>query len=156
MGHQRRRQMVRIEPVDGPLRERAFDFIEGQHMPTAPLAKRTTKLTCEVETGYGEDMSGTESKRCYLCNLKYQIDVDNCIYCRACIEVAPKNCIKLVEGVEIREDGTYGELRETRQWDEVGAIWIDNNECIRCGACFMVCPTKCISITRNEFVTQDI
>jgi len=156
MGRQRRRQVVRIEPVEGPLRERSFDFIERQHMPTSPLAKRTKKLTCEVETGYSEDLAGTESKRCYLCNLKYQIDVDNCIYCRACIEVAPKNCIKLVEGVEIREDGTYGELRETRKWDEVGAIWIDNNECIRCGACVMVCPTNCISITRNEFVTQDI
>jgi formate dehydrogenase major subunit len=156
MGRQRRRQMVRIEPVEGPLRERAFDFIDSQHMPTAPLAKRAGKLTCEVETGYSEELAGTESKRCYLCNLKYQIDVDNCIYCRACIEVAPKNCIKLVEGVEIRDDGAYGELKETRQWDEVGAIWIDNNECIRCGACFMVCPTKCISITRNEFVTRDI
>ena len=156
MGHQRRRQVVRIEPVAAPLRERSFDFIESQHMPTASLAKRTRKLNCEVETGYGEALAGTESKRCYLCNLKYQIDVDNCIYCRACIEVAPKNCIKLVEGVEIREDGTYGALQETRQWDEVGAIWIDNNECIRCGACFMVCPTKCIAITRNEFVTQDL
>jgi formate dehydrogenase major subunit len=134
MGRQRRRQVVRIEPV----------------------AARSKALTKEVETGYEEVLAATESKRCYLCNLKYQIDVDNCIYCRACIEVAPKNCIKLVEGVEIREDGTYGELMETREWDEVGAIWIDNNECIRCGACFMVCPTKCISITRNEFVTQDI
>jgi formate dehydrogenase major subunit len=156
MGRQRRRQVVRIEPVEGPLRERSFDFIERQHMPTSPLAKRTKTLNCEVETGYGADLAGTESKRCYLCNLKYQIDVDNCIYCRACIEVAPKNCIKLVEGVDIREDGTYGELWETRKWDEVGAIWIDNNECIRCGACVMVCPTNCISITRNEFVTQDI
>lgn len=156
MGRQRRRQVVRIEPVAGPLRERGFDFIERQHMPTESLGERTRELTREVETGYGEELAATESKRCYLCNLKYQIDVDNCIYCRACIEVAPKNCIKLVEGVEIRENGTYGDLIETRQWDEVGAIWIDNNECIRCGACFMVCPTKCISITRNEFVTQDI
>ena len=156
MGHQRRRQVVRIEPVAQPLRERAFDFIEAQHMPTATLEKRTRGLNCEVETGYGAKLAGTESKRCYLCNLKYQINVDNCIYCRACIEVAPKNCIKLVEGVEIREDGTYGSLHETRKWDEVGAIWIDNNECIRCGACFMVCPTKCITITRNEFVTRDL
>lgn len=156
MGRQRRRQVVRIEPVAQPLRERAFDFIENQHMPTATLDKRTRKLSCEVETGYDEPLAGTESKRCYLCNLKYQIDVDNCIYCRACIEVAPKNCIKLVEGVEIRPDGSYGDLKETRKWDEVGAIWIDNNECIRCGACFMVCPTNCISITRNEFVTRDL
>ncbi|UCH75367.1 MAG: FAD-dependent oxidoreductase [Rhodospirillales bacterium] len=156
MGRQRRRQVVRIEPVAEPLRERGFDFIERQHMPTAPLSERNKALTNEVETGYDEALAATESKRCYLCNLKYQIDIDNCIYCRACIEVAPKNCIKLVEGVEIRNDGTYGELLETKQWDEVGAIWIDNNECIRCGACFMVCPTRCISITRNEFVTQDI
>ena len=70
--------------------------------------------------------------------------------------MAPKNCIKLVEGVEINADGTYGELQETSEWDQVGAIWIDNNECIRCGACFFVCPTKCISITRNEFVVQDM
>jgi len=156
MGRQRRRQVVRIAPVDGPQRERSFDFIERQHMPTAPLGGGRKELTTEVETGYDEALAATESKRCYLCNLRYQIDVDNCIYCRACIEVAPKNCIKLVEGVEIREDGTYGKLMETHEWDEVGAIWIDNNECIRCGACFMVCPTKCISITRNEFVTQDI
>ena len=156
MGRQRRRQVVRIEPVAEPLRERSFDFIERQHMPTAALGTRIKEENREVETGYSEGLAGTESKRCYLCNLKYQIDVDNCIYCRACIEVAPKNCIKLVEGVEIRDDGTYGELKETQDWDEVGAIWIDNNECIRCGACFMVCPTKCISITRNEFVTQDI
>ena len=59
-------------------------------------------------------------------------------------------------GVEIKEDGSYGELAETSQWDQVGAIWIDNNECIRCGACYMVCPTKCISITKNEIFYQDV
>jgi len=156
MGRQRRRKVVRIEPVAEPLRERAFDFIERQHMPTAKLDMRCRSLEREVETGYGEALAGKEAKRCYLCNLKYQIDIDNCIYCRACIEVAPKNCIKMVEGVEIEPDGTYGALQETRDWDKVGAIWIDNAECIRCGACFMVCPTRCISITRNEYAIQDV
>ncbi len=156
MGRQRRRKVVRIEPVEGPLRERAFDFIDRQPMPTSALGARNRELDHEVEKGFGAKRALREAKRCYLCNLKYQIDVDNCIYCRACIEVAPKNCIKLVEGVEINEDGSYGELLETSAWDRVGAIWIDNNECIRCGACFMVCPTKCITITRNEFVVQDM
>lgn len=155
MGRPRRKQVVRIEPVPEPLRDRAFDFIPRQQIPTTGIHTRCKSLGCEVETGLGGDLAYEEAKRCYLCNLKYQIDIDNCIYCRACIEVAPKNCIKLVEGVEIKEDGTYGELKETRQWDRVGAIWIDHNECIRCGACFMVCPTKCIAITRNEFVVQD-
>jgi len=156
MGRQRRRRVVRIEPVEAPQRERAFDFIERQHMPTAKLDMRRRSLTREVETGFAGPPADREAKRCYLCNLRYQIDIDNCIYCRACIEVAPKNCIKMVEGVEIRADGSYGELKETREWDRVGAIWIDNAECIRCGACFMVCPTRCISITRNEYALQDV
>ena len=156
MGRVRRKEVVRIEPVEGPLRERAFDFIPRQEMPTAALTERFHEPGNEVETGLDEDLAFEEAKRCYLCNLKYQIDVDNCIYCRACIEVAPKNCIKLVEGIEIKADGTYGALAEAHEWDHVEAIWIDNNECIRCGACFMVCPTRCISITRNEIVVRDV
>jgi formate dehydrogenase major subunit len=156
MGRVRRKEVVRIEPLAGPLTERAYDFIPRHHMPTEGLAARLRDPGSEVETGLDEALAFEEAKRCYLCNLKYQIDVDNCIYCRACIEVAPKNCIKLVEGVEIKADGTYGEFAETREWDHVGAIWIDNDECIRCGACFMVCPTRCISITRNELVIRDV
>jgi formate dehydrogenase major subunit len=156
MGAVRRKQVVKIELVDEPLRERAFDFIPRQEMPTAQVDERTCDLTLEVENGLDMEHAMEEAKRCYLCYLHYQIDVDNCIYCRACIEVAPRNCIKLVHGVEINEDGSYGELQQTQKWDEVGAIWVDNNECIRCGACYKVCPTKCISITRNEIFYQDV
>jgi formate dehydrogenase major subunit len=156
MGRERRRQMVRVTPVEGPLRERAFDFIPHQHMPTEDVGKRCGSMGCEVETGYGDGLAHEEAKRCYLCNLAYEIDVDNCIFCRACIDAAPKRCIKMVEGVEIRPDGTYGALQETGEWNRVGAIWIDNNECIRCGACYRVCPTKCISIKRKELVTRDV
>ncbi len=156
MGRARRKRSVRIETVKEPLRERAFDFIARKHMPTEAVSNRYCGLTHEVEQGFDKELAHEEAKRCYLCNLNYQIDVDNCIYCRACIEVAPKNCIKLVEGVEIKDDGSYGELKETGKWDHVGAIWIDNNECIRCGACYYVCPTKCISITRKDFVMRDL
>ncbi len=156
MGKPRREPVVRIEPVSEPLRERAFDFITRSHMPTEGIEERRSCLKCEVETGFDHDLARREAKRCYLCNLYYKIDVDNCIYCRACIEVAPKNCIKMVEGIEINKDGTYGELYETGQWDRVGAIWIDNKECIRCGACYHVCPTKCISITRNQLVMREL
>ena len=156
MGRPRRKRAVKIEQVTKPLRERAFDFIPRSHMPTEEIVARSSALTMEVERGYGDDLAHEEAKRCYLCNLHYKIDVDNCIYCRACIEVAPKNCIKMVEGIEIKDDGSYGELQETGQWDHVGAIWIDNTECIRCGACYNVCPTKCISITRNQLVWREV
>jgi formate dehydrogenase major subunit len=142
--------VVRIEPVAAPLRERADDFIPRQHMPTAALGKRVKSMAREVEAGFDEATAQEEAKRCYLCNLRYQIDVDRCIYCRACIEVAPRNCIKLVGGVEIDADGAYGKLIETKEWNKIGAIWIDNNQCIRCGACYNACPVKCISISRCE------
>jgi NADPH-dependent glutamate synthase beta subunit-like oxidoreductase/ferredoxin len=155
VGKPRYKQLVRIEKVAEPLRERSFDFIARSHMPTAEIEARSASLGQEVEKGFDEDLSHEEAKRCYLCNLRYNIDVDNCIYCRACIEVAPKNCIKMVEGIKINKDGTYGDLQETTEWDHVGAIWIDNNECIRCGACYNVCPTNCISITRNQLVQRE-
>ncbi len=156
MGRARRKEVVKVEAVAEPLRERAFDFIPLQEMHTSPVNGRFDGLKVEVEEGYDLDTAYEEAKRCYLCYLRYEIDIDNCIYCRACIEVAPRNCIKLVQGVDIRDDGAYGELQEAREWDKVGAIWIDNNECIRCGACFIVCPTRCISITRTEMFSQDI
>jgi len=156
MGRKRRKMVVKIEAVKEPMRERADDFIPLQEMPTAPVNERFCGLKREVENGLDEERAFEEAKRCYLCYLRYEIDVDNCIYCRACIEVAPRNCIKLVHGVDIKQDGSYGELQETNEWSKVGAIWIDNNECIRCGACFKVCPTQCISITKNEMFLQDV
>jgi len=155
MGAPRRQRVVQIVPVASPQRERAYDFIPRQAMPTAPLHDRLGSRQPEVELGLDAPLALQESRRCYLCNLHYRIDVDRCIYCRACIEVAPRNCIKLVQGVEVLADGSYGGLREAREWNQVGAIWIDNNECIRCGACFRACPVNCISITRDEFVEVD-
>ncbi len=156
MGGERRKQVVKVESVGDPLRERAFDFIPLQEMPTTPVKQRFNDMTTEVEQGLELDKAEEEAKRCYLCYLKYEIDVDNCIYCRACIEVAPRDCIKLVEGIDINKDGSYGLLRETSEWDKTGAIWVDNNECIRCGACYMVCPTRCISITKMELFYQNV
>jgi glutamate synthase (NADPH/NADH) small chain len=156
MGRERRKLVVKIETVEEPRRDRAWDFIPPQHIPMEPLKSRFDTLTLEAEKGYDQELAVEEAKRCYLCHHKYEIDPDNCIYCRACIEVAPRNCIKLVSGIDIKDDGTYGALEETAEWDRVGAIWIDNNECIRCGACYMVCPTQCISITKNEIFYQDV
>jgi glutamate synthase (NADPH/NADH) small chain len=156
MGRERRKLVVKIEPVEEPRRDRSWDFIPGQHIPMEPMKSRFDTLTLEAEKGYDQELAVEEAKRCYLCHHKYEIDPDNCIYCRACIEVAPRNCIKLVSGIDIKDDGSYGELEETTEWDRVGAIWIDNNECIRCGACYMVCPTRCISITKNEIFYQDV
>jgi len=155
MNKERLKKIVKISPVEKPLRERAFDFIPRKHMPTiAPEQRKVFNL--EVETGYAQEDFVEEAKRCYLCNLRYQIDTDVCIYCRACIEVAPRNCIKLVGDVVQSSDSLSPELVEETEWNKVAAIWIDNDECIRCGNCVKACPVDCIHISRCDLTEVEI
>ena len=66
----------------------------------------------EVESGYSSEQAHEESKRCYLCYLHYEIDVAKCIYCRYCIDNAPRDCIKLVKEIILDETGAVKDLVE--------------------------------------------
>jgi len=152
----RKETVVRLEPHESTDRSRSFDFIPLVNMDTLGLDKRLETATAEVESGFTEEQAEQEAKRCYLCNLKYEIDPLSCIYCSACIDVAPKDCIKMIAAVDMNEDGTFGEYRETRNWNEAVSISIDNERCIRCGQCVKVCPMDCISVTKTELIELDI
>ena len=155
IGRRFRELAVRMEDTHITDRQRAWDFIPRQEMPTVkPIDTRLTGMDGEVETGYDSRMAEEEAKRCYLCNLHYEIDISRCIYCRYCIDVAPRDCIKLVEKVETNEVGAITNLVETKDWEAVNAVVIDNQRCIRCGECMRVCPVDCISVTRVELVEK--
>jgi glutamate synthase (NADPH/NADH) small chain len=148
-------QAVRLEETEITDRNRTWNFLPRQSMPTVePAAERFERGEREVETGFDGDLAAAESKRCYLCYLHYEIDMDKCIYCRFCIDVAPRDCIKLVREVLTDGDGAVTGLVETGTWSEVNAVVIDNSRCIRCGACMRVCPVECISVTRMELVER--
>ena len=70
------------------------------------------------------------------------------------MDVAPRDCIKLVREVATDGDGAVTGLVETDSWKDVGAVVIDNSRCIRCGACLRICPVQCISVTRVELVDR--
>lgn len=155
LGEKRRKRVVRLEAHKTTDRPRAYDFIGRVDMNTLDMGKRLEKAENEVETGYNGEQAFEESKRCYLCNLKYEIDPLACIYCSACIDVAPKDCIKMIRDIPLNPDGTYGEYEETSSWNQVASITIDNAECIRCGQCLAVCPMDCISVTKTELIEID-
>ena len=149
------KKAVRMENVETTDRQRSWDFIPRQEISTVrPVEKRIHNPTLEVETGLSRDTAFRESKRCYLCYLHYEIDMDRCIYCRYCIDVAPRDCIKLVRDIEINQDGAVTGYRETDVWQDVNAVIIDNSRCIRCGECLRVCPVECISVTKVELVDK--
>ncbi len=154
-GKKFRQWSIRIQDAEITDRERSWDYIPRQEMPSVPMEDRLNpNPSVEVEEGFGSEQALEESKRCYLCYLHYEIDISRCIYCRLCIDSAPRDCIKLVNEVQLNKDGAIQELVETKDWRKVNAIVIDNSRCIRCGECVRVCPVDCISVSKVELVEQ--
>jgi ferredoxin len=154
-GKRFREWAVKVEEARITDRERSWDYLPRQEMPKVfPVEERFATPVTEVELGFSEEQAHEESRRCYLCYLHYEIDISRCIYCRYCIDVAPRDCIKLVEEVVLNEHGAVAELKETTNWRRVNAIVIDNTRCIRCGECLRVCPVDCISVSKLELVQR--
>ena len=144
---------IHISEVKDTGRKRDYDFIPVQPMDTTPMRDRRIKNR-EVEIGFSKEKSLIEAKRCYLCHYNFQIDISRCIYCLACIDVMPVDCIKMAKDIEVAEDGNINYI-ETKKWSEVEAITIDNDKCIRCGNCVRACPVDCISISKYKLETTE-
>jgi len=153
-GRVRRQERVRIDPGTDTPRERAYDFIERQEMPLLSMAERLAERDGEVEQGLAEDAATAEARRCYLCNLKYEIDIDGCIYCRWCIDQCPRDCIGLARRIEPTGGHLGEEIEWTGKWDEAAGIVIDSDRCIRCGICLRICPTRCIGVREVSLVEE--
>jgi NADPH-dependent glutamate synthase beta subunit-like oxidoreductase len=148
------RDIVKIEEIKETGRERNYDYIPRQPMAETPLYERQIKDR-EVELGFSKERALIESRRCYLCHYNFQIDIDRCIYCLACIDVMPVDCIKMAKDIRVDEDGNLNYI-ETKRWDEVQAITIDNDKCIRCGNCVRACPVDCISISKYTLENMEL
>jgi len=138
--------VIHISDIKETGRVRDYDFINRNHMDEIPVIERKEKNK-EVEIGYSKEKALEEAKRCYLCHYNFQIDIDRCIYCLACIDVMPVDCISMVKDIEIDDKGKLNYIKAA-SWSEARAIAIDNDKCIRCGNCYRICPVECISISK--------
>lgn len=147
MGEDRLATIVHVEDAGGTGRTRAMDEIPRQAMPARPAADRS--FSAEVDLGYPEPAARAEAERCYLCHYKFEIDNDLCIYCDRCLKVKPvEHCIVQVSGLDIAADGCITGYQRARGSRDYNLLYIDQNECIRCGACVDVCPVECITLQK--------
>lgn len=151
MGEERRKDHIGITMLDtngetGRVRDHDIQFPVS--MPKLPLFDRDG--TAEVELGHTEEETQLHATRCYFCHYKYEINQDACIHCDWCIAVAPRDCINRVSRLFHDEDGAVTSSLEANLADETTYIWIDSNECVRCGKCLRICPTGAITMRKME------
>jgi formate dehydrogenase major subunit len=145
MGADRFKEVVVIEPATALDRDMEADCLSRHPMPMRPLPERT--LHAEVERGYRESEARQEASRCYLCNYKFEIDNDLCIYCNLCLKHKPvENCIVKVRSLTYDDEGRITGYHRSTGHRDYNLLYIDQNECTRCGICAEVCPVECIPL----------
>lgn len=154
MGGERFHEAALIEDVEteNTGRTREMDFWPRNEMPVLPDEQRG--LSAEVETGLDEEASQNEANRCYLCNYKFEIDNDLCIYCDRCLKVKPmENCIVKVSSLICDEAGRITGYNRSTSSKDYNLLYIDQSQCIRCGLCKEVCPVECIDLQKVTLTT---
>ncbi len=153
MGNQRLVTSVRVEMAKTTGRDQAMDSIVRQPMPTLPAGGRD--LPSEVELGHDKNAATEEAKRCYQCHYKFEIDQDQCIKCDWCLKAKPRSeCILMLKNIEHDAGGRAISWAVAESVRDMNLIWINPDECIRCGACIKACPVDAIHLQKVSLFTE--
>jgi len=150
IGRKRLGRWVEIHQADDTGRLRDHDLYTPAHMRTLPLEQRGGDE--EVELGYSTEEIEINARRCYLCNHKFEIDQDKCIHCDWCIKASPRACIHGLTRLFTDEDGAPTSHIKSATAPDATYVWIESDQCIRCGNCHRACPTYAIPMRKADIV----
>lgn len=140
-------------------RERGYEAIRRQEIPTAHPEERLSHPEICVETGYDRELAMREASRCLDCGVAPIFDGTRCVLCGGCVDVCPTLCLKLVPLSDLSGDSGFQQevraaLGEDADLSASSAILKDEDRCIRCGLCAMRCPVDAITMERVVFNTD--
>ena len=103
-----------------------------------------------LELDYPKKYKKNEEKRNQPYKYSFQIDQDKCITCDWCMKEKPHDdCILMFNELKLDEENNIISSKKTERFREAKHIWINSDDCTRCGICMQVCPVNAISRTRN-------
>ena len=130
-----------------------YEHCDRLSPPTIP-SERRTGIT-EVEVGYTEEEAVEQAQRCLYCHVQTVYDSEKCILCGGCVDVCPEYCLKIISinDLEMNEEEKQKILTELDLADEhqLSVMLKDDDKCIRCGLCAIICPTNAITMEKFSF-----
>jgi formate dehydrogenase (NADP+) beta subunit len=130
-----------------------YETLKRKSPPTIPLDRRTGIV--EVETNYTEADAIEQARRCLLCHIQTIYDAEKCILCGACTDVCPEHCLKLVPLEKLDLEANTLQLLlahyDISDREPLSAMIKDDEKCIRCGLCAIVCPTDAMTMERMYY-----
>ena len=152
-------QMTAHLPLPGYRRERGYESIRRQEVPTAHPHDRLAHPNVQVELGYTRELAMREASRCLDCGVTPIFDGNRCVLCGGCVDVCPTLCLKIVSLDRVEPtpewhaavEGTVGPGAAPA---EHSAILKDEDRCIRCALCALRCPSDAIAMERVTFHTS--
>ncbi len=120
---------------------------------TPPLLEPEKRIGLqEVEQSFSEEEAIIQGTRCLQCHTSPVYNSDLCILCGRCSDICPEDCFSFVP---LEEVDLSAEDRETiyrnlgyRGDEPVTVLLKDDEKCIRCGLCSIICPTGAMKMER--------
>ncbi len=151
---------VKIKEIPKEYYKNFSEYEKHQRIDPATISVLRRTTTTEVEKVFKESEAREEAQRCLYCHINTIYDSEKCVICNACVDVCPEFCLRLapVNLLDIDKDQEETVLRNLAlDANETATAMIkDDDKCIRCGLCAIVCPTDAMTMETFEFEEKEI